>query len=199
VDDSRLRWQQQRKFAHPQWPIWNSALGILLSGIFMTISFLISNNLLFVYQQGGKDAASPLLISTSISKLTRLIFHPQGISALITDFKEFHKRNTVRFVITMTEQKMQQAEAEGFHKAFQLQTTHSLKPTLLYDSNGSLRMYGSANEVLKAFFEVRLGLYGKRKEYLTDLIQAQSKYLTNQSKFIREVCDNVYNFNFKEV
>jgi DNA topoisomerase-2 len=43
----------------------------------MTISFLISNNLLFVYQQGGKDAASPPLISTSISKLTRLIFHPQ--------------------------------------------------------------------------------------------------------------------------
>lgn len=59
---------------------------------------------------------------------------------------------------------MQQAEAEGFHKAFQLQATHSLHiPTLLYDSNGSLRMYGSANEVLKAFFEVRLGLYGKRK------------------------------------
>ncbi len=77
MDGSRLRWQQQRKFAHPQWRIWNSASGILLSGIFMTISFLISNNLLFVYQQGGKDAASPPLISTSISKLTRLIFHPQ--------------------------------------------------------------------------------------------------------------------------
>jgi DNA topoisomerase-2 len=144
----------------------------------------------------------PIGVSAKIYKdsvLETLLCGSEGISALITDFKEFHKHNTVRFVITMTEQKMQQAEAEGFHKAFQLQISHSQKPTLLYDSNGSLRMYGSANEVLKAFFEVRLGLYRKRKEYLTDLIQAHSKCLTNQTKFIREVCDNVYNFNLNEV
>ncbi|EFX83212.1 hypothetical protein DAPPUDRAFT_315938 [Daphnia pulex] len=41
------------------------------------VSLLIPNGQFGTRHQGGKDAASPPLISTSISKLTRLIFHPQ--------------------------------------------------------------------------------------------------------------------------
>lgn len=41
--------------------------------------------------------------------------------ALITDFKEYHTDQTVKFIVKLNPDKLRQAEAEGLHKVFKLQ------------------------------------------------------------------------------
>lgn len=45
----------------------------------------------------------------------------EKVPPLITDFKEYHTDTTVRFVVKMSEEKLREAEAAGFHKVFKLQ------------------------------------------------------------------------------
>lgn len=46
----------------------------------------------------------------------------EKVPAMITDFKEYHTDTTVRFVVKMSEEKLQEAEHAGLHKVFKLQT-----------------------------------------------------------------------------
>lgn len=47
----------------------------------------------------------------------------EKVPPLITDFKEYHTDTTVRFVVKMSEEKLREAEAAGFHKVFKLQNS----------------------------------------------------------------------------
>lgn len=38
-----------------------------------------------------------------------------------SDYKEYHTDTTVKFVVTLSEQKMKEAEETGFHKKFKLE------------------------------------------------------------------------------
>ena len=62
--------------------------------------------------------------------------------------------------------------------------SHLLK--VLFDSYGCIKRYSSAEEILKEFYDVRLRLYKKRKDYLTGMLSAESAKLTNQARFIVE-------------
>ncbi|XP_046445169.1 DNA topoisomerase 2-alpha-like [Daphnia pulex] len=106
---------------------------------------------------------------------------------LITGYKENHTDTTVRFVVNMTEEKMQQAESQGFHDLFRLQSTLTVTPTLLYDPNGFLKMYDSNNDILKTYFNVRLSLFEERKKLLTGELQASCKKLTNEIRYVRAI------------
>ena len=57
---------------------------------------------------------------------------------------------------------------------------------MLFDKDGCLKRYSSAEEILTAFYEVRLKMYVKRKEYLLGMLTAESAKLTNQARFIVE-------------
>lgn len=47
----------------------------------------------------------------------------EKVPSLITDYREYHTDTTVRFVVTMTADKLSEAEAAGLHKVFKLQNT----------------------------------------------------------------------------
>ncbi|CAG0893186.1 unnamed protein product [Cyprideis torosa] len=106
----------------------------------------------------------------------------------ISDYKEYHTDTTVRFVVTMAEDKMMQAEQAGLHKVFKLQSSGSTSSMVLFDHLGCLRKYDTVEEILQEFFKVRLEYYEKRKTYLTNLLGAEARKLTNQARFILEVC-----------
>lgn len=40
-----------------------------------------------------------------------------------SDYKEYHTDTTVKFVVTMTEEQLSQAEREGLHKKFKLDSS----------------------------------------------------------------------------
>jgi DNA topoisomerase-2 len=54
-----------------------------------------------------------------------------------------------------------------------------------------MRKFESVEPILKEFFKVRLTYYVKRKDYLEGMLQAESRKLSNQARFIIEKCDGV--------
>ena len=57
---------------------------------------------------------------------------------------------------------------------------------VLFDKDGCLRRYSSAEEILKDFYALRLDMYKKRKDYLEGMLSAEAAKLTNQARFIVE-------------
>ena len=54
----------------------------------------------------------------------KLVLFPDITSFLsFSDYKEYHTDVTVRFVLSMTEEKLAEAEAAGLHKKFKLETS----------------------------------------------------------------------------
>ncbi|XP_069490669.1 DNA topoisomerase 2-alpha isoform X2 [Ambystoma mexicanum] len=105
---------------------------------------------------------------------------------LIQDYREYHTDTTVRFLVTMTEQKLAEAEAAGLHKVFKLQTPMTCNSMVLFDHVGCLKKYESVMEILKEFYELRLQYYGLRKEWQVGMLTAEASKLTNQARFILE-------------
>lgn len=57
---------------------------------------------------------------------------------------------------------------------------------MLFDPDGCLKKYDGETDILKEFYETRLSLYHKRKEYLVGKLTAESLRLQNQARFILE-------------
>ena len=57
---------------------------------------------------------------------------------------------------------------------------------VLFDSNGCLKRYESPIEILREFYDVRFKFYRKRKEYLENMLGAESSKLDNIARFIVE-------------
>ncbi|ESP01683.1 hypothetical protein LOTGIDRAFT_146901, partial [Lottia gigantea] len=108
------------------------------------------------------------------------------IAAMITDYKEYHTESTVRFVIKMSPEKLAQAEAQGLHKVFKIQSNISTQSMVLFDHMGCIRRYESVLDVLKDFYELRLKYYGKRKHFMEGMLAAESLKLDNVARFILE-------------
>ncbi|KAG8139989.1 hypothetical protein E2320_002718, partial [Naja naja] len=118
--------------------------------------------------------------------LEPMLMGTEKTPSLITDYKEYHTDTTVKFIITMSEQKLVEAEAIGLHKIFKLQSPLSCNNMVLFDHVGCLKKYETAEDILDEFYQVRLRYYGLRKEWLTGMLGAESAKLNNQARFILE-------------
>ncbi|XP_078281099.1 DNA topoisomerase 2-alpha [Rhinoraja longicauda] len=106
--------------------------------------------------------------------------------SLITDYREYHTDTTVRFIVTLTEQKLAEAEAAGLHKVFKLNVPLTCNSMVLFDHVGCLKKYESVQEILKDFFDLRLKYYALRKDWLEGSLGAEYGKLSNQARFILE-------------
>lgn len=119
------------------------------------------------------------------------VLHPmlQGTEKtppVIQDFREYHTDMTVRFVIKMSDTKLSEAQQMGIHKFFKIQTTMSLASMVLFDTNGCIRRYNSPIEILKEFYDIRIKMYGDRKSYMENMLEAEMRKLNNMARFILE-------------
>ena len=57
---------------------------------------------------------------------------------------------------------------------------------MLFDSNGCIKRYTRAEDIMRDFFEVRMDYYGRRKDYLEGMLAAESLKLDNIARFIME-------------
>ncbi|VDN98819.1 unnamed protein product [Rodentolepis nana] len=113
----------------------------------------------------------------------------EKVPVSITDYKEYHTDVTVRFVITMTQDKLREAETVGLHKFFKLAVPCTTNSMVLFDKAGCLKRYNSAQEILQDFYTLRLELYDKRKSYLIGMLSAEARRLENQARFVMEKID----------
>ncbi|XP_011297217.1 DNA topoisomerase 2 isoform X2 [Fopius arisanus] len=109
--------------------------------------------------------------------------------ALITDFKEYHTDTDVKFIVTLSRDKLQELEREGLHKAFKIQTTTSITSMCAFDEAQCLQKYDSVLQIMRGFYKVRLDTYHRRKDYLEGILKAEASKLSNQARFIIEKCD----------
>lgn len=108
---------------------------------------------------------------------------------LINDYKEYNTDTTVRFLVSLSRDKLVSAEQEGLHKFFKLQTTISLSSMVAFDKDCCLKRYDTVVDIMKEFFDLRLEYYRKRKDYLEGMLEAEASKLTNQARFIMEKCN----------
>jgi len=107
-----------------------------------------------------------------------------GPSNVIEDFREYHTENTVHFVVTMTPEKMREAEKAGLEKTFKTKSSLSTANMMLFDSEGKIAKYESALDILKEFCTIRRGVYEKRKDYLVSKLRRDKEILSNKARFI---------------
>lgn len=125
------------------------------------------------------------------SVLETMVHGTEKVPPLISDYKEYHTDTTVRFVISMTEERLSRAREDGLHKVFKLQASLTTSSMVLFDSKGVLRTFRSPEDILRDFFTTRLEGYVRRKGYLIGLLSAEAKRLENQARFILEKIDNI--------
>lgn len=87
----------------------------------------------------------------------------------------------------------------GLHKSFRLQETFKLTNMVLFDHNGILRRYKTAEEISEEFFAVRIQMYVRRKEYLVGTLESQCSKLDNIARFIKEKIENVITIENKKI
>lgn len=114
--------------------------------------------------------------------LNRMIEHNELMS-----FTEHHGDEQIQFDITCTESQMNRLESSGIHKALKLTSKLSTSNMMLYTSEGVLTKFESACEIMRAFYDARLPLYGNRKQaMILDAERACTK-LRNERRFIASV------------
>ena len=106
--------------------------------------------------------------------------------ALISDYKDYNTDTTVKFVISMAEDKIRAAEKDkGLHAFFKLQTTMSTTSMVLFDHLGCLRKYETVEHIMRDFFDLRLTMYDKRKKYMVGMLESEAGKLSNQESNFR--------------
>lgn len=110
---------------------------------------------------------------------------------VITDYKEYHTDITVKFVVKLSPGKLSELERAGdLHQVFKLQSVINTTCMVLFDAAGCLRTFTSPEEITQEWYDCRKEKYIQRKDYLVGVLQAQSKRLTNQARFILAKINN---------
>ncbi|XP_049538029.1 DNA topoisomerase 2 [Anopheles darlingi] len=110
--------------------------------------------------------------------------------AVISDYKEYNTDTTVRFVVSFLpgEYAKLYAEEGGFHRLFKLTSSISTSSMNAFDDKNYLKRYDHANSIFQDFYTIRLEYYGKRREYLLGMLQAEADSMSDKARFIMEKC-----------
>lgn len=108
----------------------------------------------------------------------------EDTDALIQDYREYHTENTVHFEITMSAEKMKEAEKMGLEKFFKIKTTIPISNMVLFDAEGKIAKYNSALDILTDFCKLRRTMYDERKGHMVAKLLRDQQILSNKARFI---------------
>jgi DNA topoisomerase-2 len=115
------------------------------------------------------------------------------LSAIIKDYDDMSKDTNIDFTITFMKGKLEELEASkgdygcnGLEKLLKLYTTNTTTNMHLFDADDTLHKYEKVSEIIDAYYEVRLKLYGTRKDYMIDALEKELVLLSNKAKYIQE-------------
>lgn len=107
----------------------------------------------------------------------------------LSEVRDSGTENIVKFTLVMSEEEMAKTEEIGVYKRLRLTSTIATSNLVMFDAERRLRRYETAKEVLLEFYELRLGLYEKRRLYLLKLLKEDVEVLENKVRFILMVVD----------
>eukprot|EP01041_Mallomonas_annulata_P004201 gene4201-8354_t len=124
----------------------------------------------------------------AVAKETKEDGTPAVASApFISDFKENHTDTTVLFTVSLPKEKLQEASSMdkgGLMKKFKLDSSIATTNMNMFNLDGQIHRYESATEIMKAFYEIRVDFYDKRREHLVAKLTEEWDRLDNKVRFI---------------
>jgi DNA topoisomerase-2 len=114
------------------------------------------------------------------------------IPPALRDFTSLCTEVAIHISVTFPQGKIDELEkvvdsvtgVNGVEKLLKLATTVSTTNMHMFDEECKLHKYASVREIVDAFYEVRLQMYGKRKAYLLDDLENKLVRLSNRAKYI---------------
>ena len=127
------------------------------------------------------------------------------LAAIVKDYDDTSKDTNVDFTITFHKGKLDELEdskgdhsCNGLEKLLKLYTTNTTTNMHLFDANDTLHKYEKVSEIIDAYYEVRLKLYGTRKNYMIDALERELVLLSNKAKYIQENLDGTIDLRKKK-
>ena len=108
---------------------------------------------------------------------------------ILEDMKQNHAGNDLNFEIKFLPEFTEKYKNDNdlLIKTFSLQSSISLKNMVLFGPDGKIKRYSSVEEILEIFYNIRLDLYEKRKEYMISIMKRDLGILSNKVRFIKAV------------
>jgi len=106
---------------------------------------------------------------------------------IIKSYEDYSEDDNFLFEVKVTKEFLQQSD-EDIQNSLKLVKRVSENYTCV-DENNSIREFSSIEEILKAYIEVRLEYYQKRKKYLLSKYQEEIDILDSKAIFIKAVID----------
>jgi DNA topoisomerase-2 len=126
------------------------------------------------------------------------------ISPSIKDFVSMCTEVSVDFTIVFPAGKLAELESScdengitGVHKLLKLSTTVSVTNMHLFNSDRRLNKYVEIEDIISAFYDVRIGLYAKRKAFLEKELRSRLLKLTNKARYIQETLSGIVDLRKK--
>ena len=127
------------------------------------------------------------------------------IPSIIKDYEDMSKDTNVDFTITFMKGKLEELEkskgdhgCNGVEKILKLHTTNTTTNMHLFDADDTLQKYNKVSDIIDAYYETRLEMYGTRKEYLIDALEKELIVLSNKAKYIKENLDGTIDLRKKK-
>jgi len=127
------------------------------------------------------------------------------VQAIIKDYDDMSKDTNVDFTITFAKGKLEELEkingdngCNGIDKLLKLSTTNTTTNMHLFDANDILHKYEKVYEIIDAYYETRLKMYGTRKEYMIDALEKELVTLSNKARYIQENLDGTIDLRKKK-
>ena len=127
------------------------------------------------------------------------------LTAIVKDYEDMSKDTNVDFTITFVKGKLDELEGvkcdhncNGLEKVLKLFTTNTTTNMHLFDAKDTLQKYNKISEIIDAYYDVRLELYGVRKAYMIDALEKELVLLSNKAKYIQETLDGTIDLRKKK-
>jgi DNA topoisomerase II len=166
-----------------------------------TISYVSENKYLVkgLYEEVGKDKIkiTELPVGTWTSDYKEFLEtlmdnvdkNGKKITPLLKDVENMSTDTNVEFIIHFQKGKLEELKSEtnGIEKTLKLTSSISTTNQHLFDSKEKLKKYTSTTEIIDDFYDCRLVMYQKRKDYLIDALRKELCILSNKAKYITEI------------
>jgi len=127
------------------------------------------------------------------------------VTAQIKDMVSLCTEVSVDFTVTFPKGKLTELETQidanginGVEKLLKLTTSISTTNMHMFDHNKRLHKYKSVEEIIDAFYGVRIEMYGKRKAYLVDEYKMRLSKLSNRARYIQETLNGTIDLRKKK-